>query len=60
MKPLFGTFVLTSAEQRLVIVVVLLLVAGGWFKHQRDLGHGAVTAPAPTATPIVSPWPNEQ
>ena len=33
MKRLFGIFVLTPADQRLVIFVVLLLVAGACYKR---------------------------
>jgi hypothetical protein len=59
-KRLFAIFVLTPAEQRLVIFVVLLLVAGAWYKHQRDLSYGTRANPAPTATPVISPLPNER
>jgi hypothetical protein len=53
MKRLFGVFVLTPAEQRLIVFVVLLLVAAAWFKHQRDLQNTAKPLPAPgtSATP---------
>jgi hypothetical protein len=60
MKGLFAMFVLTPAEQRLVIFVVLLLVAGAWYKHHRDLGYQAAPYPVPTASPLVSPSPNER
>ncbi|PZR71156.1 MAG: hypothetical protein DLM73_16315 [Chthoniobacterales bacterium] len=53
MKRLFGIFVLTVPEQRLVIFVVLLLVAGAWLKHQRDLHY----SPRPQPTPGMSPSP---
>jgi hypothetical protein len=54
-KRLFGIFVLTPAEQRLVIFVVLLLVAGAWYKHHRDSSHTI----RPQPTPTVSPSPND-
>jgi hypothetical protein len=60
MKRLFAMFVLTPREQRLVIFVVLLLVAGAWFTHYRDLSLNAVPRPAETATPGISPPPNER
>ncbi len=62
MKRLFGMFVLTVSEQRLVILVVLLLVAGAWIKHQRDLKSNAApqfTASSPSPTPALTSSPNE-
>jgi len=59
-KRLFEIFVLTPAEQRLVIFVVLLLVAIAWSKHPRDLSLNAPPRPVPTATPTMSPSPNDQ
>jgi len=59
-KRLFAIFVLTPAEQRLIIFVVLLLVAGVWYKHHRDLSYMAAPHPAPTASPVMSPSPNER
>jgi hypothetical protein len=55
MKRLFGIFVLTPAEQRLVIFVVLLLVASAWFRHQRDLTYES----ALPATAIATPAPED-
>ena len=60
MKRFFAVFVLTPAEQRLVIFVVLLIVAGAWYKHHRDLKLSAAQRPVETATPAISPSPNEQ
>ncbi len=62
MKRLFGIFVLTVPEQRLVIFVILLLVAGAWVKHQRDLKGNAApefTAASPSPTPTLASSPNE-
>jgi hypothetical protein len=60
MKRFFAVFVLTPAEQRLVIFVVLLLVAMALYKHHRDLRLSAVPRAAETATPAISPSPNER
>jgi hypothetical protein len=60
MKRFFAVFVLTPAEQRLVIFVVLLIVAGAYYKHHRDLTFSATQRPAETATPALSPSPNER
>ena len=60
MKRFFAVFVLTRAEQRLVIFVVLLIVAGAWYKHYRDLQFSAAPRPTETATPAISPSPNER
>ena len=60
MKRVFAMFVLTPREQRLVIFIVLLLVAGAWFKHHRDLSLNAAPRGAETATPGMSPSPNER
>jgi hypothetical protein len=50
-KRLFGLFVLTPAEQRLIIVLVVLLVAAAWHKHQRDLNYSVPPQPTPTVSP---------
>ncbi|MEY2499427.1 MAG: hypothetical protein QOD12_2983 [Verrucomicrobiota bacterium] len=60
MKRFFAVFVLTPAEQRLVIFVVLLIVAGAYYKHHRDLTFSGTPRPAETATPALSPSPNER
>jgi len=60
MKRFFAVFVLTPAEQRLVIFIVLLIVAGAWYKHHRDLSFSAAARPTETATPAISPSPNER
>jgi hypothetical protein len=60
MKRFFAVFVLTPAEQRLVIFVVMLLVAAAWSKHHRDLNFSAAPRPMETATPVLSPSPNER
>jgi len=60
MKRPFAMFVLTPREQRLVIFVVLLLVAGAWFKYHREMSFGAAPRPTETATPVISPSPNER
>jgi hypothetical protein len=56
MKRLFGLFVLTPAEQRLIVVLVLLIVAGAWYKHRRDLNY----AVRPQPTPVMSASPSER
>jgi hypothetical protein len=60
MKRLFGIFVLTPAEQRVVILVVLLLVAFAWFKHQRDLSYESAPPSSAAAAPVISPSPAER
>jgi hypothetical protein len=50
-KRLFGIFVLTPAEQRVVIFVVLLLVAFALLKHHRDLRYESATPVTSSASP---------
>ena len=58
MKRLFGMFVLTPREQRLVIFVVLALVVGVSIKHYRDMRVNDEPRHS-SEPPLVSPTPNE-
>jgi len=60
MKRVFGVFVLTTNEQRLVIFVILVLVVGAWLKYRHENSLFETKSNLSGATALASPTPNDR